>query len=298
MYPTTNSPDFTPKVPSVNFHLWEPCNMRCRFCFATFQDVKREMNLPKGHLPEEKCLLVVDRLAEAGFEKINFAGGEPTLCPWFPNLIRQSKQRGMVTSVVTNGSRITDQGLGDLNGSLDWIALSIDTIDVDKLKRLGRAIGGNKPLTAEEYLRIIGAIKRHEVRFKINTVVTLVTWQDDLTSFLRLANPERWKILQCLPVKGQNDKYIDNLKITTAQFEAYVQRNCIVQSDGIVVVPESNEAMTASYVMIDPAGRFFDNTQGTYNYSRPILEVGVEEALKDVSIDPERFCRRGGRYDW
>ena len=27
--------------PSVNFHLWEPCNMRCRFCFATFQDVKQ-----------------------------------------------------------------------------------------------------------------------------------------------------------------------------------------------------------------------------------------------------------------
>ena len=244
--------------------------------------------------------MVVDRLAEAGFEKINFAGGEPTLCLWLPNLIRQAKQRGMVTSVVTNGSRITDQWLGDLNGCLDWIALSIDTIDADKLKRLGRAIGGNKPLTAEEYLYIIGAIKRHGVRLKINTVITHETWEEDFADFIRSAHPVRWKILQCLPVKGQNDKYyIDNLKITTAQFEAYVQRNCIVQSDGIVVVPESNEAMTASYVMIDPAGRFFDNTQGTYNYSsRPILEVGVEEAMKDVSIDPERFCRRGGRYDW
>jgi len=70
MYPTTNSPDFTPKVPSVNWHFWEPCNMRCAFCFAKFQDVKREMNLPKGHLPEEDCLFVVNRLAKAGFEKI------------------------------------------------------------------------------------------------------------------------------------------------------------------------------------------------------------------------------------
>lgn len=298
MYPTTNSPDFTPKVPSVNFHLWEPCNMQCRFCFATFQDVKREMNLPKGYLPEENCLLVVDRLAKAGFEKINFAGGEPTLCPWLPNLIRQAKQRGMVTSVVTNGSRITDQWLGDLNGSLDWIALSIDTIDADKLIRLGRAIGGNKPLTAEEYLHIISAIKRHEIRLKINTVVTSVTWQDDLTSFIRLAKPERWKLLQTLPIQGQNDAHIADFVITPKQFTAYVHRNRIVESDEIHVVSESNEAMTQSYVMIDPAGRFFDNAQGTYNYSRPILEVGVEEALRDVSIDPERFCRRGGRYDW
>ena len=65
----------TQKVPSVNFHLWEPCNMRCRFCFATFQDVKREMDIPRGHLPKDECLTVVEQLAEAGFRKINFAGG-------------------------------------------------------------------------------------------------------------------------------------------------------------------------------------------------------------------------------
>ena len=126
---TINSPDLSQKIPSVNYHLWEPCNMRCKFCFATFQDVKRDMELPKGHLPENECLSVVDRLAEAGFEKINFAGGEPTLCPWLPNLIKRAKNHGMVTSIVTNGSRITDPGLDGLNGNLDWIALSIDTVD-------------------------------------------------------------------------------------------------------------------------------------------------------------------------
>lgn len=23
------------QIPSVNFHLWKPCNMKCNFCFAT-----------------------------------------------------------------------------------------------------------------------------------------------------------------------------------------------------------------------------------------------------------------------
>ena len=50
--------------------------------------------------------------------------------------------------------------------------------------------------------------------------------------------------------------------------------------------------------MVDPRGRFFGNAQGCYNYSRPILEVGVEKALKQVSIDHERFSQRGGKYDW
>lgn len=298
MFSTTNLPNFLSKVPSVNFHLWEPCNMRCGFCFATFQDVKRDMNLPRGHLPEEKCILVVDRLAEAGFEKINFAGGEPTLCPWLPNLIIQATNHGMTTSIVTNGSIIDDQWLDNLNGSLDWIALSVDTVDPEKLKHLGRALRGSIPILEEEYLRIVSDIKRHRIRLKINTVVTSVTWQDDLTSFIRLAKPERWKLLQVLSIEGQNDTHIADFKISTEQFEAYVQRNRTVENGGVNVVPESNELMTKSYVMIDPAGRFFDNAHGRYSYSRPILEVGVEEALKDVLIDPERFRRRGGKYDW
>ena len=61
-------------IPSVNYHLWKPCNMKCGFCFATFQDIHRRI-LPKGHLGREDSLIVVERLARAGFQKINFAGG-------------------------------------------------------------------------------------------------------------------------------------------------------------------------------------------------------------------------------
>lgn len=270
--------------------------MRCRFCFATFQDVKQTI-LPKGHLGENGCLQVVDLLARAGFEKINFAGGEPTLCPWLSDLIRLAKEHGLTTSIVTNGTRITRQWLDALNGSLDWIALSIDTVDPAKLRRIGRAVNNN-PIAEEEYLRMTSMIREYQIRPKINTVVTSVTWEDDFTDFITLARPERWKILQVLAVKDQNDKHIENYTITNEQFAAYVERNRIVERDGIAVVVEGNDLMTGSYVMVDPAGRFFDNVQGVHNYSRPIIEVGVDEALKDVSVDSERFLRRGGRYDW
>ena len=286
------------EIPSVNFHLLWPCNMRCGFCFATFQDVRHEMDLSKGHLPEEDCISIVDRVADAGCEKLNFAGGEPMLCPFLPNLIRRAKEQGMVTSIVTNGSKITDSWLADMSDSLDWIGLSIDTVNSEKMILLGRAIRGRTPITEEEYLHIIREIKRHEIRLKINTVVTSETWQEDFTDFIRLAKPERWKIFQALPIKGQNDAYIDDFVVTPEQFESYVQRHRCVEVHGIDVVPETNELMTGSYVMIDPAGRFFDDSQGFHTYSRPILEVGVEEALKDTSVDPERFLERGGQYDW
>jgi radical S-adenosyl methionine domain-containing protein 2 len=52
--------------------------MRCKFCFATFQDVKHSI-LPKGHLSKEQAIEVVQHLTDIGFEKITFAGGEPTI---------------------------------------------------------------------------------------------------------------------------------------------------------------------------------------------------------------------------
>lgn len=284
------------EVPSVNYHLWKPCNMRCGFCFATFDDVKQDA-LPKGHLSQEDSLLLVDMLAQWGFEKINFAGGEPTLCPWLSELIARAKERGMVTSIVTNGSRITSEWLDGLNGNLDWIALSIDTVDQEKLKRSGRAVQ-NKPISRDGYLQIIGRIKRSGIRLKINTVVTSATWEEDFADFIRAANPERWKILQALAVDGQNDGRIDKYAVDADRFERYVERNRSVESEGIVVVPENNEMMTGSYIMVDPAGRFFDNTQGAHTYSSPILEVGIEDALREVSVNAERFRQRGGRYAW
>ena len=54
--------------------------------------------------------------------------------------------------------------------------------------------------------------------------------------------------------------------------------------------------MTGSYVMVDPLGRFYDNTLGRHRYSSPILDVGVSAALGDVAVYPGRFEERGGVY--
>ena len=283
-------------IPSVNFHLWKPCNMKCRFCFATFQDVGRDV-LPKGHLPREGCLSVVDALASAGFVKINFAGGEPTLCTWLPDLIQRAKELGCTTSIVTNGSRISPEWLNCVGHSLDWATLSIDTLDPQKLEELGR-VTRDGPLSEDDYLGVVDRLKERGIRLKINTVVTRSNCNEDLTGFITRARPERWKLLQVLPVRGQNDGLVDDQVITPEQFAGYIARNQGVEKMGVAVIPESNELMTGSYVMVDPAGRFFDNTAGTHVYSRPINQVGVDAAWTEVSIDPGRFRLRDGLYDW
>ena len=261
--------------------------MRCVQCFAA--------NLPVALLPLSDSIKLVRMLAQAGFRKINFAGGEPMLYKGLDDLIRASKESGMTASIVTNGTRITDAWLDGMPGCLDWIALSIDSSNPETHRRSGRAARGG-PLPTERYLEMCRSIRRRGIRLKINTVVTRYNCNEDMTGFIIEAMPERWKIMQALPIAGQNDHNAGLFEVTGEQFNAYVERNGDV--NGIRVVPESNDLMTGSYVMIDPTSRFFDNTRGTHTYSRPILQVGVTDALQDVKIDPEKFGTRGGHYEW
>ena len=97
-------------IPSINFHLWQPCNYRCKFCFARFQDVKSSV-LPKGHLSKEDSIKVVNKNVDHGFEKITFVGGEPLLCPWLDELICIAKAGGLTSMVVTNGHTLTKEWL-------------------------------------------------------------------------------------------------------------------------------------------------------------------------------------------
>lgn len=279
-------------IPSVNFHLWEPCNMNCGFCFATFQDVKSSI-LPKGHLPKDQAIEIVKQLADFGFEKITFAGGEPTLCPWIPELIVLAKELGMATMIISNGTRLTNDFLEKHKEHLDWIGLSIDSLNDSSNIKIGRAIHGNKPLPREHYYSLIENIKVNEYKLKLNTVVNKFNYNEDFIDFIEFARPERWKVMQVLPIEGQNDNKIDEYIITKEEFDLFLNRHKHITS----LVSEDNSQMISSYAMIDPSGRFFENSSGRHKYSSPILEAGVLDAYNSMKYNYGKFLQRGGIYD-
>lgn len=283
-------------IPAVNFHLWEPCNMRCKFCFATFQDVKHSI-LTKGHLSKEEAIEVVHHLADIGFEKITFAGGEPTLCPWLTDLISAAKQAGLTTMIVSNGSKLTDSFLQANQQHLDWIAISIDSLNPETNIATGRAISGKTPLQLDYFISRVDRVKQIGYGLKINTVVSSQNFNENLSDLIRYAKPERWKLLQVLPMKGQNDLNIDNFKVTDEQFQLFIDNHDGLR-DITSIVPECNNQMTGSYVMVDPAGRFYDNTTGGHTYSKPILDIGARLAIQQMNYDFSKFVSRGGIYNW
>ena len=275
-----------PRPIAANFHLIASCNARCEFCFATFRDVRDRLSLPDAWR-------LIEVLQEAGVEKLNFAGGEPTLHPHVGILIAHAKATGLVTSIVTNGFKL-GQVLAEHAGSLDWAGLSIDSGVESVQARLGRGKGDHVSQATDLAIRC----QRLGVKVKVNTVVTRSTWEEDMSPLIRRIQPDRWKVFQVLGIEDQNTGEVEKHLIDDAQFKAFVDRHEHLVTDGLAPIVEDNDAMLGSYVMIDPLGRFFGNATGRHVYSESILEVGVDEALSQVGFVPEKFDARGGRYAW
>lgn len=274
----------TPAPIAINYHLYKPCNARCRFCFATFRDVQ-------GALTPDEARELIACLRQAGCEKLNFAGGEPTLHPHMDTLLVHAKQLGFTTSMVTNGARL--RPLLDAHASaLDWVGLSVDSAREEVQKALGRGRGDH----VAQSIALADRARAAGVRVKLNTVVTSLTWAEDMSALVTRMRPERWKAFQVLPVRGQNDGSVEDLLITREQFEAFIERHQHLA--GVSPIAEDNDAMRGSYLMIDPLGRFFDNVGGSHVYSEPILAVGVARALAQVRFSLDKLRARGGLYVW
>jgi radical S-adenosyl methionine domain-containing protein 2 len=236
---------------------------------------------------------VVDALRDAGAEKLNFAGGEPTLHRHLGRLVSHAKRVGLVTSVVTNGFKL-DPLLDAHAADLDWVGLSVDSADEAVEVELGRSRGDH----VRKSLGLADRCRSEGVRVKLNTVVTALNCREDMSAFVRRFQPERWKVFQVLPMAGQNDGAVEALLIDEGRFRAFVERHQHLAFEGLAPVAEGNDDMRGSYVMVDPLGRFFGNATGRHVYSAPILEVGVEVALAQVGVSTGKFEARGGRYAW
>lgn len=277
-------------VETASFHIVKPCNMKCKFCYATFEDMHIVNQLSK-----EDAFIILDKLKQAGLQKITFAGGEPLLYKWIYEVIVYSKSIGLTTSIITNGSLLTDELIEKFKGNLDWMGISVDSLNDETNKLIGRTYK-NKV----NYLDLCLKIKDAGFKLKINTVVNSFNWYSDLNDFIDDVKPERWKVFQALRVEGQNDSQFDEIKVTDEQYKSFINQHKLNDdmSERNCLVVEDNEAMTGSYLLIDPQGRLFENSKGCYTYSSPLQDNDIEKCLSEININREMFIKRGGIYKW
>lgn len=269
---------------TASFHIVKPCNMKCKFCYATFEDIHVISQLSK----EDACTILL-KLKNAGLQKITFAGGEPLLYRYIKDIITYSHSIGLTTSIITNGSLLDEKWLKEMKPYLNWIGISIDS-----LSKVTNEMIGRKAKRDVDYYPLIKQVKSFGYRLKINTVVNVYNHAEDLNQFIKYAKPDRWKVFQTLKVEGQNDKQFDKIKCSDEQFKEFIERH----NSNTCIVPEDNETMTGSYLLIDPQGRLFENSKGKHTYSAPLQTTDLNTCLSEILLDREMFIKRGGIYEW
>lgn len=281
------------RVRSVNYFVSRACNYSCKFCFHT------QKNTSKLALNQAK--LGLQLLRDAGTEKINFAGGEPFMNPdTLGELCRTSHDLGMAVSIISNGSLIRPKWMDQYGEFVDVLGVSVDSFDPETNAKIGRGGDANNR-HVQRMLRVREMCSDHDITFKMNTVVCKLNWEEDMSEQVALIDPKRWKVFQVLILENENSggpgelRDARSLVVSREEYDAFVGRHAPRFPQ---LIPEPNDVMQNSYLLLDEELRFLDCSGGGKVPSRSILSVGVEAALKEAGFDDEMFHKRGGIFDW
>jgi radical S-adenosyl methionine domain-containing protein 2 len=292
----------------INWHVTEACNYRCSYCYAHWKQPVKNRDLM--HNEQDTRSLLVQLFAffhpknasnplckEMCWDsvRLNLAGGEPLLKTGRAlDLINLAKEIGFDVSIITNASRLDGQTLTTLAPKISMIGISLDsgheTVNraIGRIDRHGRVLALDNLSNAIANARLINP----NLSLKINTVVNALNYRENMIDIINGLAPNKWKVLKMLPIVTHN------LEVSTSQFNEFVERHSSLHE---IINVENNDSLTDSYIMIDPKGRFFQNTSRDpecgYYYSRPILQTGVDKSFSDLTFSARKFLSRYNSSD-
>src|SRR6266702_2535354 len=153
-----------------NIDLTNRCNLKCPICFANANAA--------GYVFEPTFAQIVDEFAVLRAQRpipvaaIQFAGGEPTIYPQFPEIVKAAKDMGFAqVQVATNGIRLATE-----DGFLDKVAESgLNTIylQFDGLREENYIKARGRPLL-DIKLKVIERVRERKARGVITPTICFV----------------------------------------------------------------------------------------------------------------------------
>jgi MoaA/NifB/PqqE/SkfB family radical SAM enzyme len=87
----------------VWLELTRKCNLECIHCYADCGP-----SVAHGSISVSKWMELIDEVSDMGVQHVQFIGGEPTLFPGFPDLVKKAVSRGLGVEVFTNLIELPD----------------------------------------------------------------------------------------------------------------------------------------------------------------------------------------------
>jgi radical S-adenosyl methionine domain-containing protein 2 len=261
----------------INLHLLERCNFRCKHCFAHFGTDKRL------GVTEWKAI-IENILKKTQVKRFNLAGGEPLLYEGLDEIIEYIHRRGVDVSIITNGYMLSPDRVRDFSGMLSMIGLSIDAVQEDTLVAIGRCTENRETLSSERCIAICQSIKEQKIMLKINTVVSMLNINEDMSSFIQITCPDRWKLIKMKPFDNGNIGNVD-LSISDTNYKIF----CARYSD----IPHLQEPELANaYIMVDTSGNLVGNGTERYIPVANLLEDDFADSFKQFPFNKNLYGKR------
>lgn len=235
------------KMPnSVCWNITKECNDSCLFCYRD-QDSE--------NLSFDNRRIIIKKIALSGIQKLTFAGGEPLLLSEIQELIKYSKDLGLIVSLSTNGILLKDELLDFCLENLDWLTLPLDGATDVIQREMSRNPGHLK--RALEILDYAARYEKRKCKLKINTVVSRVN-KDHILEIAELVmhcSITRWKLFQFVPLRGNAVCNDENFSISDDEFNQVVTKTQkYLQNENVLISISGRENIESAYFVIFPNG--------------------------------------------
>lgn len=182
------------------------CNLRCLYCMpAEGMEFMSQNKL----LTDDEIEEVVRAAAKLGVRKIRLTGGEPTVRPGLPQLIKRiASIPGIIdVALTTNGLLLGNMAAHLHAAGLQRVNISIDSLQPERFKQMTRGGDLSKVLTAIEKCVRIGFSP-----IKLNVVLVRGYNEDEFDDFLRLTvdQPLTVRFIEYMPIGGRQADWKQN----------------------------------------------------------------------------------------
>lgn len=183
------------------------CNFRCLYCMPL---EGMQWLAKKDILSYEEIADVVRQLAPLGLRRLRITGGEPTIRPDLPSLIRQLRAIPGIEDIAlsTNGVKLPELARPLREAGLDRINMSADSLREDRIVAIARRNLGLSPVAAAQAAQDAGLAP-----IKFNVVVMRGINDDEVIDFARLAMDHPWHIrfIELMPVGDMRELTMEHV---------------------------------------------------------------------------------------
>jgi cyclic pyranopterin phosphate synthase len=284
-------------IEDLRVSVTDRCNFRCVYCMPEegMQWLKRDTLLT---FPEiSRLCQIATRL---GVREVRLTGGEPTLRPGLPALIRELKSAIpdlKSLSLTTNGFLLKGMARDLAEAGLTRINVSVDTLDHEKFHQITRRNALQQVLDGLEEL------ERHPTiaPIKLNAVAMRNFTEDEVVGFAKLARRKPYvvRFIEFMPLDADGNWERERV-LTGDEIRAIVEREYMP----LVPLPVADPSSTSTrYTFADGIGELgFINPVSqpfcaTCNRIRLTADGQIRTCLFSIEEWDLRGPLRGGATD-